>query len=57
MTTRRFGDIVLDRQNDASGNWIEVLDGIKEGEKVVTAANFLIDSESQLKAAMGAMKH
>ncbi|MBI4678920.1 MAG: efflux RND transporter periplasmic adaptor subunit [Elusimicrobia bacterium] len=30
----------------------ELLSGVKEGEKVVTAANFLIDSESKLKAAI-----
>jgi Cu(I)/Ag(I) efflux system membrane fusion protein len=29
--------------------------GLSEGEKVVTNANFLIDSESQLKAALGQM--
>jgi len=40
-----------------TGSWIEVLDGLKEGEKIVTSANFLIDSESQLKAAMGGMRH
>lgn len=28
----------------------EVLSGLKEGEKIVTSANFLIDSESKLKA-------
>lgn len=38
-------------------DWVEVLEGLKEGEHVVTSANFLIDSESQLKAAMGGMKH
>src|SRR5439155_737476 len=27
--------------------------GLKEGEEVVTSANFLIDSESQLQAALG----
>jgi multidrug efflux pump subunit AcrA (membrane-fusion protein) len=32
-----------------------VLDGLKEGERVVTSANFLIDSESQLKSAAGGM--
>jgi RND family efflux transporter MFP subunit len=32
-----------------------VLDGLKAGEKVVTSANFLIDSESQLKSAAGGM--
>lgn len=34
--------------------YYEVLDGLKEGEKVVTSADFLIDSESRLKAALGA---
>jgi Cu(I)/Ag(I) efflux system membrane fusion protein len=32
--------------------FVEVLDGLKEGEHVVVAANFLIDAESNLKAAM-----
>jgi multidrug efflux pump subunit AcrA (membrane-fusion protein) len=32
-----------------------VLDGLKAGEQVVTSANFLIDSESQLKSASGGM--
>ncbi len=32
-----------------------VLGGLKAGEKVVTSANFLIDSESQLKSAAGSM--
>lgn len=31
---------------------VVVLDGLKEGEKVVTSGNFLIDSESRLKAAL-----
>jgi len=38
-----------------SGDWVEILDGVREGEHVVTSANFLIDSESQLKAAVGGM--
>lgn len=38
-----------------TGDWVEVKEGIKEGEHVVTGANFLIDSESQLKAAVGGM--
>lgn len=38
-----------------SGDWVEILEGVKEGEHVVTSANFLIDSESQLKAAVGGM--
>lgn len=32
---------------------VEILEGIFEGEQVVTSANFLIDSESNLKAALG----
>ena len=32
--------------------YIEVLDGIKVGERVVVSANFLIDAESNLKAAL-----
>jgi len=32
-----------------------VIEGLKEGERVVTSANFLIDSESKFKEAMGGM--
>lgn len=38
-----------------AGDWVEVQEGLKEGEHVVIGANFLIDSESQLKAAVGGM--
>jgi len=31
---------------------VEILDGVKEGEQVVVTANFLIDAESNLKAAI-----
>ena len=34
---------------------IEVLDGLVEGERVVTSGNFLIDAESQLRGAAGGM--
>jgi RND family efflux transporter MFP subunit len=34
-----------------------VLSGLRAGETVVTSGNFLIDSESRLKSAMGAMQH
>jgi Cu(I)/Ag(I) efflux system membrane fusion protein len=37
-------------------DFVAVLEGIKEGELVVTAANFLIDAESNLKAALGGMQ-
>lgn len=33
-------------------DFIEVLDGVREGENVVIAANFLIDAESKLKATL-----
>ena len=36
-----------------SDNHVEVLSGVKEGDQVVVAANFLIDAESNLKAAVG----
>ena len=36
------------------GDLIEILDGVTEGEEVVTAANFLIDAESNLRAALQA---
>jgi Cu(I)/Ag(I) efflux system membrane fusion protein len=39
-----------------AGEWVEVLEGLQEGEHIVTSANFLIDSESQLKSAVGGMK-
>lgn len=35
---------------------IEILDGVQEGERVVAAGNFLIDSESNLKASLGGME-
>jgi len=37
-----------------SGDQVEILDGVTEGEEVVTSANFLIDAESNLKAALQA---
>ena len=36
-------------------NEYEVLEGLTEGERVVVSANFLIDSESKLKAALAGM--
>jgi membrane fusion protein, copper/silver efflux system len=37
------------------GNEFIVLGGLKPGDRIVTSANFLIDSESQLQAAMGSL--
>ena len=39
---------------DGSGLW-QVIDGLQEGERVVVSAQFLIDSESNLKAAVQQM--
>ena len=35
--------------------YYEIREGIRPGEGIVTRANFLIDSESRLKAALGGM--
>jgi membrane fusion protein, copper/silver efflux system len=42
-------DVKLGRRG---GGYVEVTDGVAEGEAVVTSANFLIDAESNLKAAL-----
>ncbi|MEY4139751.1 MAG: hypothetical protein RLZZ371_1933 [Pseudomonadota bacterium] len=41
------------RTGARNDNYLEVLSGLKEGEAVVVSANFLIDAESNLKAAVG----
>ncbi|OFZ66730.1 MAG: efflux transporter periplasmic adaptor subunit [Betaproteobacteria bacterium RBG_16_56_24] len=40
-----------------SDNYVEVIGGVAEGEQVVVTANFLIDAESNLKAALGGLGH
>ncbi|MBI5629378.1 MAG: efflux RND transporter periplasmic adaptor subunit [Elusimicrobia bacterium] len=42
-------EVAVGREADG---YYELLSGVQEGEKVVTSAQFLIDSESKLKAAM-----
>ncbi len=42
-------EVKLGARSDAA---IEVMEGVKDGEQVVVAANFLIDAESNLKAAI-----
>ena len=34
------------------GGYVEIREGISEGEAIVVSANFLIDAESNLKAAL-----
>jgi membrane fusion protein, copper/silver efflux system len=38
------------------GDRIEILDGLKEGERIVSSGTFLVDSESRLKAVQAASK-
>ncbi|MGC2164488.1 MAG: efflux RND transporter periplasmic adaptor subunit [Gallionella sp.] len=38
-----------------SDGYVQVLSGVAEGEQVVTSANFLIDAESNFKAALNGM--
>jgi Cu/Ag efflux protein CusF len=45
-------EVEVGRRGD---NRIEILKGLREGEPVVVAANFLIDAESNLKAAIGTL--
>ncbi len=40
---------------ESDGRTIEVVSGVAEGEQVVIHANFLIDSESRLRASLAAM--
>ncbi len=40
-----------------SDSYYEVIEGLTEGEEVVTSGNFLIDSESKLKSAIGGLEH
>ncbi len=47
-------EVKVGARSDAN---IEIIDGVKEGEQVVVAANFLIDAESNLKAAIGGFGH
>jgi Cu(I)/Ag(I) efflux system membrane fusion protein len=39
----------------SAGGFREVIDGVSVGERVVTSANFLLDSESNLQAALNAL--
>jgi rubrerythrin len=41
----------------AEGDMYQVLSGLKEGERVVTSGQFMLDSESQLREALQKMLH
>jgi membrane fusion protein, copper/silver efflux system len=40
---------------DRNGDQVEVTNGLALGQKVVTRANFLVDSESQLRASLSSI--
>jgi RND family efflux transporter MFP subunit len=46
----------LVRAGEHVGGRVEILEGLRAGERIVTSGNFLLDSESQLKAAGGTAK-
>jgi Cu(I)/Ag(I) efflux system membrane fusion protein len=48
----RFAPRVV-RLGERADGYVAVLDGLDDGERVVVSANFLIDAESNLKAALG----
>jgi Cu(I)/Ag(I) efflux system membrane fusion protein len=43
------------RLGASDGDHVEVLDGLAAGDRIVTRANFLVDSESRLKASLQAL--
>jgi Cu(I)/Ag(I) efflux system membrane fusion protein len=40
---------------EGGSEWVEVVSGIEKGDGVVTRANFLVDSESRLRASLSAL--
>jgi RND family efflux transporter MFP subunit len=43
------------KTGEREGGRIQILSGLRQGERIVTSGNFLIDSESQMKAAASGM--
>jgi membrane fusion protein, copper/silver efflux system len=54
-TGNRFMPVQLQIGEVRFGDRFQVIDGLNEGDRVVTSANFLIDSESRLKEGAGGM--
>jgi len=54
ITEGRFAPRIV-KLGQRAENDVEVLEGLSEGEQVVARANFLLDAESNLKAALGGM--
>jgi nitrite reductase/ring-hydroxylating ferredoxin subunit len=56
----REGDILESHEvtvGQKAGGYYEVISGLKEGDVVVTSGNFLVDSESKLKATLDDQSH
>ncbi|MEW6009357.1 MAG: efflux RND transporter periplasmic adaptor subunit [Candidatus Omnitrophota bacterium] len=45
------------RTSISTGDYVQIIEGLKEGDIVVTSGNFLIDSESKLKQALEGTGH
>jgi Cu(I)/Ag(I) efflux system membrane fusion protein len=43
------------RFTDGSGDRVEIVNGLKAGERIVTSGTFLLNSESQMKSGAGGM--
>jgi membrane fusion protein, copper/silver efflux system len=43
------------KTGEREGDRIQIFSGLRQGERIVTSGNFLIDSESQMKAAASGM--
>jgi membrane fusion protein, copper/silver efflux system len=43
------------KTGEREGDRIQILSGLSQGDRIVTSGNFLIDSESQMKAAASGM--
>lgn len=50
----RYKPVAL-RLGRRGGGYVEVLEGLVEGDRIVTRANFLIDAESNLQAALSSL--
>jgi len=48
----RVGRQFADPQGQLQQRYYEVLDGLHEGDRIVSSANFLIDAESQIQGAL-----
>ena len=45
----------LVQTGERSGDGVQIIDGLRPGERIVTSGTFLVDSESQLKSAASGM--